>query len=100
MDVELHLVLSATLFAIGVGSALSKRNLISIIMAICTAGLGAIIALAALDRQTTRDNDGILFAFCLGGVLLAWIILGGVLAYRRFVVSGSTNIDDDNELRH
>jgi len=100
MQAEYYLILSAALVGIGIGSALSRRNIISIVMSITTAGLGALVAMASLDRQLANANDGMLFALCLGAVLLIFIVLGCALAYRRFMATGTTNIGDGNELRH
>jgi NADH:ubiquinone oxidoreductase subunit K len=100
MQVEVYLVLSATLVGIGLGSALSRRNIISIVMSIITAGMGALIAMATLGHGDAKNNDGMLFAMVLGAVLLVSMVLGCALAYRRFMSTGTTNISDANELRH
>lgn len=100
MQIEVYLILSALLLGLGIGSALSRRNMISIIMAITTAGTGALIAMATLAHESDKQNDGLLFALVLGAVLLILIVMGCALTYRRFMSSGTTNIGDGNELRH
>lgn len=100
MPIEVYLVLSATLVGIGLGSALSRRNILSIVMSIVTAGAGALIAMATLGHDAESQNDGMLFALVLGAVLLVLMVLGCSLAYRRFMASGTTNIGDGNRLRH
>jgi NADH:ubiquinone oxidoreductase subunit K len=97
---QVYLLLSAALVGIGLGSALSRSNIISIVMSIVTAGLGALVAMATLDRHSRGHNDGMLFALCWGAVLLALMVLGCALAYRRYMSSGTTNIGDGNQLRH
>lgn len=100
MRIEYYLVLAATLVGIGIGSALSRSNLISIVMSIVTAGAGAVIAMAAFERQTPKNDDAKLFALCLGATLMIMIVLGCALAYRRFMASSTTDISDGNQLRH
>jgi NADH:ubiquinone oxidoreductase subunit K len=104
MPIEFYLVLSAALVGIGIGAALSRRNLIAIVMALTTSGLGALVAMAALNQyngnQGDGSKDGMLFAFCIGAILLVQIVLGCVLTYRRYIASGATNVDDGNELRY
>ena len=100
MLIKYYLILSAALVGIGIGAALSRRNLIAIIMSISTAACGVLIAMATLDRETVGSAEGMLFALCLGVVLLIMITLWCALAYRRYISSGATNIDDGNQLRH
>lgn len=100
MPTEHYLILSAALVGIGVGSALYRRNIISIVMSIVTAGTGAVIAMVALDAPSNANKDGMLFALCISAVLLIYIVMGCSLAYRRFMSSGVTDIDDGNKLRH
>ncbi len=100
MQIEVYLVLAATLVGIGLGSALSRRNIIAIVMSITTAGTGALIAMATLGHGADKQNDGMLFALVLGAVLLVLMVLGCALAYRRFMATGNTNIGDGNQLRH
>ena len=100
MPIEIYLILAATLVGIGIGSALSRRNIIAIVMSITTAGAGALIAMATLGHDTDKQNDGLLFALVLGAVLMVLMVLGCALAYRRFMSTGTTNIGDRNELRH
>lgn len=100
MQIKIYLILAAALVGIGIGSALSKRNMISLIMAITTAGTGALIAMATLGYENEKQNDGLLFALVLGASLLILIVMGCALAYRRFMSNGTTNIGDGNQLRH
>ncbi|MBI3543993.1 MAG: NADH-quinone oxidoreductase subunit K [Deltaproteobacteria bacterium] len=100
MQVEVYLILSATLVGIGIGSALSRRNIISIVVAVITAGTGALIAMATVGHGSDTHDDGMLFAMVLGAILLVLMTLGCALAYRRFMSTGTTNISDANELRH
>lgn len=100
MQTEVYLILSSLLAGIGIGSALSRRNIISLVMAIITAGSGAMIAMATLDHLDNKTSDGMLFALVLSAVLLVLMVLGCALAYRRFMSTGTTNISDANELRH
>lgn len=101
MRIEVYLVLAAAMVGIGVGTALSRRNMISIIMSIITAGSGAMIAMATLGHGSDQEkNDGMLFAMVLGAILLVLMVVGCALAYRRFMSTGTTNIGDGNQLRH
>lgn len=100
MQVEHYLILSAALVGIGVGSALYRNNIISIVMSVTTSGLGALVAMAALDNNPSAQKDGMLFALCIGAVLLIYIVMGCSLAYRRYMSSGATNIGEANQLRH
>lgn len=100
MPIEHYLILSAALLGIGVGAALYRGNIISIVMSITTAGAGALIAMATLDGTSETAKDGTLFALCMGAILLVYIVLGCTLAYRRFMSSGATNIGEENKLRH
>ena len=98
MHAELHLVVAAALVGLGIGSALSRRNIIAIIMAIVTSGSGAILAMAALSHR--GGGDALLFALVLGAVLLALVATGCALAYRRHLSQETAEIDAGNELRH
>lgn len=101
MHIEIYLLLSSALVGIGIGSALSRKNMISIVMSIVTAGAGAMIAMATLGRGDSQaHDDGLLFSMVLGAVLLVMVVLGCALSYRRFMSSGTANIGDGNQLRH
>ena len=100
MQIEVYLALAAILVGLGLGSAISRRNIIAIVMAIVTAGSGALIAMATIGRESEAKNDGLLFALVLGAVLLVLMVLGCALAYRRYISAGTTNIGDGNRLRH
>lgn len=100
MRIEVYLVLAAALVGIGLGSALSRRNIISIVMAIMTAGAGALIAMVTIGRGAERQNDALLFAMVLGAVLFVLMVLGCAMVYRRYMSTGTTDIGDGNKLRH
>jgi NADH:ubiquinone oxidoreductase subunit K len=100
MQIEFYLALAATLVGVGIGSALSRRNILAVVMSIVIAGTGAVIAMSTFDFRAGRYSDGMLFALCLGIILLVFVVLGCVLAYRRFCANGTTSISERNQLRH
>ncbi|MEW6057427.1 MAG: NADH-quinone oxidoreductase subunit K [Bdellovibrionota bacterium] len=100
MQIELYLVLSAVLVGIGIASALSRGSILAVIMGLTTAGMGALVAMAAFHQNEPNSSDGMFFALCVATMILNTIILGCTLTYRRFMASGTTNIGEKNELRH
>jgi NADH:ubiquinone oxidoreductase subunit K len=100
MPIEGCFLLAAALMGIGIGSALFRRNLVAVLIAIHTAGAGAIVAMAAFGAQGGKRNDSLLFALSLGVVLLFMLVLGAALAYRRFVASRSTTVGEGSALRN
>jgi NADH:ubiquinone oxidoreductase subunit K len=101
MQIEIYVILAAVLIGIGVGSALSRRNIISVVMAVATAGAGTLIAMATVGRESeAQQNDGMLFALVLGAVILVTIVLGCALAYRRYVSAKVTDVGAGNRLRY
>lgn len=103
MQVDHYFILASLLLGIGITGALVRRNLISIIISMTIAGLGAFLFLFTVVYSQGTDQarvDGLLFGFCLELVLFFWIVIGCVLVYRRFISNGSGWINQNNDLRN
>lgn len=98
MQSKIYLILSIFLVTVGIGSALSRRNLIAVTMAICTAQIGVLVFLALLSAADQK-SDVLCFAFCLAFVTIEQIVVGSVLGYRRFVSANTREIVRKNQLR-
>ncbi|MBN1680406.1 MAG: NADH-quinone oxidoreductase subunit NuoK [Anaerolineae bacterium] len=93
VSIELYVLLSAVLFAMGALGFLIRRNAILIFMSVELMLNSANLALAAFARQW-GNADGHLMVFFVMTVAAAEVAVGLALIVAIFKTKKSTNIDD------
>lgn len=97
-SVSPYVLLSATLFALGVIGVLARRNALMIFMSIELMLNSANLALVAFARQWGQ-LDGQMFVFFIMTVAAAEVAVGLALIVTIFRARRSTNVDDLMQLK-
>ena len=93
-----YLLLSATLFVIGVAGVLVKRNAIVVFMSIEIMLNAVNISLIAFDRYLNL-HDGQIFSFMVMCVAAAEVSVGLAIIISLFRNKPTTNLDDFNIMK-